>query len=240
MLDLLGAMSLTAIAIGLAGTLVFAATRDPRRRRALVLLAAAWFVAVAGLAAAGVFSTPPRGTLAVGAALGVPLVAAAVAAARRPSVRAIALGVPLPLLVGVHLGRLLGAFFVALHAAGRLPPSFALGAGWGDVAVAATALPLALAIRRRASGWRGLTLLWNSVATLDLGMAVTLGVGSAAGSPWRFVFETPDSGALSTLPWVMVPAFLVPIYLLTHAAVFAQLARSAAAREDRVRLEPAA
>jgi hypothetical protein len=29
----------------------------------------------------------------------------------------------------------------------------------------------------------------------------------------------------ASLPWVMIPAVLVPLYLLTHLAIFAQLAR---------------
>lgn len=38
-----------------------------------------------------------------------------------------------------------------------------------------------------------------------------LGVGSAPGSPFRFIHEAPGSGAMGTLPW--------------HLAVFARLAR---------------
>jgi hypothetical protein len=30
-----------------------------------------------------------------------------------------------------------------------------------------------------------------------------------------------------TFPWVLIPAFFVPLYLLTHIAVFAALAASA-------------
>jgi hypothetical protein len=61
----------------------------------------------------------------------------------------------------------------------------------------------------------------------DLLAAVTLGVGSAPGSLVRFNFEAPGSGAIVAFPWVLIPAFFVPLFLLTHIAVFAGLAASA-------------
>jgi len=54
--------------------------------------------------------------------------------------------------------------------------------------------------------------------------AVTLGVGSAPDSLLRFLLETPASSPMGTLPWLLVPTFLVPLYLLTHLAVFGRLA----------------
>jgi hypothetical protein len=82
------------------------------------------------------------------------------------------------------------------------------------------------AIQRRAAGWRWFTAAWNVFGMADLLIAVTLGVGSAPGSLVRFNFEAPGSGAIVTFPWVLIPAFFVPLYLLTHIAVFANLAAS--------------
>lgn len=126
--------------------------------------------------------------------------------------------------MAVHVGRLLGIFFLMLHAARRLPPTFALTAGWGDVLVALAALPVAWSVHRRLAGWRPLVLAWNGVGFLDLVTAVILGVGSAPDSPLRFLYETPAIDVMGTLPWLLVPTFLVPLYLLTHLAVFARLA----------------
>jgi hypothetical protein len=159
-----------------------------------------------------------------------PILVGLTAFARSRSIRAFAFGIPLAVLIGVHVGRFVGGFFVALHAAGRLPPTFALTAGWGDIFVAATAAPLAWLIHRRAAGWRSLTWAWNSIAFLDLVTAVSLGVGSAPDSPVRFIFEIPDAGAVGSLPWLMIPGFLVPLYLLTHGIIFAQLATGSAER----------
>ena len=157
-----------------------------------------------------------------------PVVVFLVSAARSPAVRSVALHTPLPALVGIHAARVLGVFFVLLFEAGRLPPTFALTAGWGDIAVAVAALPLAWAIRHQISGWRPLTFAWNLLGFADLVTAVTLGVGSAVDSPVRFIYETPNSGAVAALPWVLIPAVLVPVYLITHLAVFAQLTRTTA------------
>jgi len=234
MLDILGAMTLTAIAALYIGVLAFAGTRDKLKRRGLVVLGGLWFVTIASLGASGVFLPSHAGTPAIGAAVLFPLLVGLVVFARSRPARAFALAVPLTTLVGIHVGRLLGVAFLVLHSAGRLPPTFAMTAGWGDIFVAAVAAPLAFAIHRRTAGWWSLTMLWNTIGTLDLVTAVTLGVGSAPNSPVRFIFESPNTGALATLPWVMVPGFFVPLYLLAHAAIFAQLAR--AAGEERVSL----
>jgi len=240
MLDILGAMAFSTIAVLAVGALTVAGSADGSPRRRLAWGSAAWFALITGLAAAGVFSRPSGfGTLALGAAVLVPILAGLTLFAGSLPGRAFALGMPLAVLVGVHVGRLLGGFMVALHAAGRLPPTFALTAGWGDVLVAAAAVPVAWAVHRRLPGWRPLTLAWNTVGVLDLVVAVSLGVGSAADSPLRFIFESPASDTMGTLPWALIPGFLVPIYMLTHGAIFAQLALPAVAG-DTVRFRTAA
>jgi hypothetical protein len=240
MLDIVGAMTLAPLATLLAGTLILNGTGDGTLRVRLALGAVIWFTGIATLAASGAFTQPAgRGTLAIGAAVLVPILLGLAAIARSRTAREFAWGVPLAVLVGVHAGRLLGVFFLALHSAGRLPPTFALSAGWGDIVVGFAALPLAWAIHRRVPGWQGLTLAWNAVAMLDLVTAVSLGVGSAPDSPLRFIFETPSSGAIATLPWAMIPGFLVPLFMLTHLVVFARLAAKAPA-DQRTPLRSAA
>ncbi len=112
------------------------------------------------------------------------------------------------MVVAIHAGRVLGLFFLLLLEAGRLPPTFARAAGWGDIGVAVAALPLAWAIRRKAAGWWTLTFAWNVIGLVDLLTAVTLGVGSAPNSPVRFIFERPDNGLVTSLPWALIPALL--------------------------------
>ena len=229
MIDMIGAIALTGLAVANPGTLILASPLGAVAAHRLAVGAAVWLVGIAGLATAGLFAaSSPVGTPAIGAAVLVPVVALTLSAARPSAIRRLALGIPLAVLVALHAGRLLGAFFVWLHAEGRLPWTFATYAGWGDVAVAAAAVPVAWAAHRRLAGWPSLVLAWNSVGLLDLLGAVILGVGSGATSPLRFIHESPDTATMGTLPWLLVPAFLVPIYILAHLAVFAQLAASRA------------
>ena len=228
MIDVVGAIVLSVLAVSGVGTLLLASPLGGVAARRLAVVAGAWFAAVTALAAGGIFSSS-AGTPAIGVAVAAPVVIVALSATRVPLVRTLALGIPVSVLVAVNAGRGLGIFFLLLNAEGRLPRTFAATAGWGDIAAGALALPLAWAIHRRVGRWPAMTLAWNAFGFLDLLTAVTLGVGSAAGSPLRFIYESPDSAAMGTLPWLLIPGFLVPLYLLTHLAVFAQLARGAGA-----------
>lgn len=225
MLDIIGTISLPSLA-GLVGVAWIGSSPLERAARLKVaLVALLWFATVGVLAASGMFAALGGGTFAIGAAVLTPIGLWIWGARRSAAVRAVALGTPLSIMIALHAGRLLGVFFVLLSHDGRLPPTFALTAGWGDIGVAACAVPLALAAHWRVRGWRTLTLAWNSLAFLDLVTAVTLGIGSAKDTPARFIFETPSTDAMGYLPWVLVPGLLVPMYLLTHIAVFVRLAR---------------
>jgi hypothetical protein len=225
MIDVIAAIALTGLAVANPGTLILTSPLGAVAARRLAVGAAVWLVAIAGLAAAGLFAaSSPIGTPAIGAAVLVPVVVLALSAARPSAIRRLALGIPLAVLVGLHLGRLLGAFFLWLHAEGRLPWTFATYAGWGDIAVAAAAVPVAWAVHRRLAGWRPLVLAWNTIGLVDLLAAVALGVASGTTSPLRLIHESPDTATMGTLPWLLVPGFLVPIYIAAHLAVFAQLA----------------
>src|SRR5262245_33823855 len=222
MLDLIGAITLTTNAILMIAALSLAGAGEGRGRARLALVGLAWFVAIVIVTTTGVFTRPAgAGTLAVAAALAAPLLVAAILRGSG-AVRDFVARIPLAVPIGLNVGRVIGVFFLVLHSAGRLPATFAHSAGWGDVLVGTLALPVAWAVHRRAAGWWGMAMLWNTLGTLDLITAVTLAVGSAA-TPLRFIFESPDSSAIAQLPWVLVPVFLVPLYLLTHATVFARL-----------------
>lgn len=233
MIDIIGAISLTALFGLLCATLISAIPVDAPVRSRFAAAAVAWFTGVGTLAASGIFSADDVGTPAIGMAILTPIALLLFAAARSTTVRSVALDTPLAALVAVHAGRVLGVFFLLLLDAGRLPPTFAMVAGWGDIGVALAALPLAWAIRQDVSGWRTLAFVWNLFGFVDLLTAVTLGVGSAPNSPVRFIFESPNSGAIASLPWVLIPGVLVPLYLLTHIAIFAQLSRGIARKHQR-------
>lgn len=223
MIDIIAAILLPALfGLGVAA-LVTSAPLTPSVRLKSALLAIIWFAVVSALGAFGVFAARGSGTIAIGTAILGPIVVSLVAAARSSTFRQVVLETPMPALVAIHASRLLGILFLLLLSAGRLTPTFAKAAGWGDIAVAAAALPVAWAIARRARGWYALASLWNAIGFIDLVTAVALGVGSAPGSPIRFIFERPETATIASLPWVLIPGVLVPFYLLTHFAVFAQL-----------------
>ena len=92
MIDVIGAIVLTALAVASPGTLILAGPVGAVTARRLAAGVAAWFVLVAGLAAAGFFSAAsPVGIPAIAAAALAPVVAVALGAARRSTVRRLAL-----------------------------------------------------------------------------------------------------------------------------------------------------
>ncbi len=129
---------------------------------------------------------------------------------------------PLWLLVGMHAVRVLGISFIILYAAGRLPASFAPVAGWGDIFVGATAIPVAWLVYRATTNVRSIVWTWNVIGFADLIAAVTLGAISSPG-PLRLIFAEPSSGIMITLPWLLIPGFLVPLLITIHIAIFVRL-----------------
>ncbi len=125
-------------------------------------------------------------------------------------------------LIGVNVVRVLGVEFLLLQAAGRLPAPFAPAAGWGDVAVGAAAPLVAWMVARDWKGSRGVALAWTALGFLDLVDAIGLGVTSSPG-PLRVFVGDPSSAIMSEIPWILIPCFLVPLFVFTHLAVFARL-----------------
>src|SRR6058998_1389642 len=141
----------------------------------------------------------------------------------RPRFRSALLSVPLPALVGLNAGRLGGVFFLILAADGRLSAPFAPVAGAGDMLVAALAIPLAAMAAGGTDehpAWLG---VWNALGALDLIVAVSLGLLSAPGTPFRVFTEGPGTVAMTAVPWIIVPALLVPLYLLIHLTIAVKL-----------------
>jgi len=75
---------------------------------------------------------------------------------------------------------------------------------------------------------RRAVLFWNSFGLADLVTAVTLGALSAPG-PSRVFFDAPGSGLMTSVPWILIPCFLVPSLSFVHLVVFYQTLRMPAA-----------
>jgi hypothetical protein len=67
-------------------------------------------------------------------------------------------------------------------------------------------------------------LAWNVLGIADLIDAVGLGVISSPGS-LHLIAEAPGSAIVATLPWLLIPAFIVPLLAATHLAIFHRLRR---------------
>jgi hypothetical protein len=197
----------------------------------------AWFQLVLAIGAAGALD-PVRGlgAPALGLTVGLPIAALVCPFFAAPSVRNAMLATPLPALITVNAIRIIpGAIFVALYAAGRLPASFGPSAGWGDIFAGVTALPLAWATARLGSRVRTLALLWNTIGIADLIAAIALGALSAPG-PLQMFAGPPTSAIMTTLPWLIIPGFIVPILVFIHVVIFYRLAWNEASAARHVRL----
>ena len=229
MLDLFGTIFGTATFATLLGILVSSTPARASTRRAILATGAAWGVLIVLVAALGGFAPgvtgPVPGPIVAFAVL---VVSLGVAWVRRPGFRNALLAIPLPVLVGLNAARLGGVFFLFLAASGRLSAPFASSAGIGDMTTGAVAIPLALLLARgdrRRPWWLG---AWNAFGTLDLIVAMTLAMLSTDGVPFRVFTGGPGMLAMTTLPWVMIPVLLVPLFLLIHLVIAAKLRRTAA------------
>lgn len=189
---------------------------------AVTALLGAWLAAVAAIGGGELFvAEAGEAALPIAAALLIPLIVG-VLLLSTPTVRD-ALTAPgtLPALVAANVWRLTGIVFIVLTLQGQLAAHFAWPAGIGDVAVGLAAPIVGWAIWKRRSR-RRLVVVFNTLGLLDLIMAVTLGVLSAPGALQVFTTE-PSTRAMTLLPMVLIPAFLVPLGMLTHLAVFQAL-----------------
>jgi len=224
-IDLIGSIELTAsAAIMITALSIGFGSRTAARIRIAAWLAA-WFVVVVILAATrALYYEHGLGAPGLGIAVAVPIAVLCIVVARTQALREEFHRVPLWLLVGVHVVRLLGISFIILYTAGRLPAPFASAAGWGDIFVGATALPVAWFAYRQPTNVRSMIWIWNVIGIADLINAVGLGVISSPG-PQRLIFAEPSSAIMTTLPWLLIPGFLVPLLFAVHIGIFIRLTK---------------
>jgi len=128
-------------------------------------------------------------------------------------------GLELDALVALHLTRFVGVAFLTLHAAGRLPAVFAVPSGVGDMIVALTAgVALIVWMPTRTARQRWFLLVWNLVGLLDI-VAVVITALRVGLIDWR------GMAPLRAFPLSLLPTFLVPLIIGSHAEIFRRLAR---------------
>jgi hypothetical protein len=145
--------------------------------------------------------------------------------------RQFALSLNPQILTAAQAWRITGFTFVLLEARGGLPAMFALPAGYGDMAIGATAALVAwqLATPRH----RNLFLLWQVLGIMDLIIAVALGTTAPLIDPHGISMV-----AMTMLPLSLVPTFLVPLFTILHLICIAQAKRRNAGSPVDLRTNP--
>ena len=222
MLDFLGTVATAALIIFIIGTVL--AYLDVSRQTKIILAALlGLWVGIAAAGSAAGWAAMARPFPIMGLFVAAPLIAAIVATAW-PKARAAMIGLPLPLMVGMNVGRIFAVLFLLVAAEGRMSGPFPHSAGWGDIITGAAALPLIWLAHDPARN-KAVLHLWNAFGMLDLVVAILLGVMSAPGSLLQ-VFPDPGSEAMTRLPLSFVPTVLVPMWMVLHAIIWVKLRRA--------------
>lgn len=188
---------------------------------------AVWLAIVFALGSRGAFVGPEGSPpLAIFLGLTIPLAVFFATYFRWSAFRAFILGADLRLVAAIQGWRWAGLGFLSLYAHGILPGLFAFPAGLGDMAIGFTAPWMVLGLARQrefAASPRFVT--WNILGILDLVVAVSMGTISSGFLPG--LTGNVTSSAMAQLPLVLVPAYLVPFFIMLHFTALAQ-ARSRA------------
>jgi hypothetical protein len=191
------------------------------------LLLAAWFAFSIIASALRLFRAgspyavhPP---LPLGLAVAVPVLAFLMWFASSPRFREFVLSLDARTLTVVQSWRIGGFVFLVLYAHGLLPGTFALPAGWGDIAVGSTAWLAARHLTRDAGRKNGF-IAWQLLGVADLLMAVSLGVLSSP-TPMGLLRPEISTDIMTTLPLSLIPTFVVPLLLIFHIICIAQATR---------------
>ena len=154
--------------------------------------------------------------------------------AASPRFRQVIDGAPTRGLIGLHAVRIGGFVWLALLDMHLLPPAFGLSAGYGDIAVGASALIVVHLLTTNHPRARAFVIGWNVLGLVDFALAVTTAFASMA----PFVEQMARSGAsLSYLNYpFLIPSFGVPVFGLLHVFSLFQL-RSAARRSPTAQMD---
>jgi hypothetical protein len=182
-------------------------------------LVGAWFVVTLTAAALHLYRTgPDQPPLAFGLAAGLPIIVFLVWFAASASFREFAMSLNARVLTLVQSLRIEGFVFLVLATYGILPRVFALSAGWGDIAIGATAALAALKLATPAR--RGSFIIWQILGIADLVNAVLMGTLASTINPHGI-----PTGAMTVLPMSLIPTFGVPLFLMLHVICIAQALR---------------
>ncbi|OLB40543.1 MAG: hypothetical protein AUH11_01590 [Acidobacteria bacterium 13_2_20CM_57_17] len=175
-----------------------------------------WFLFALSASALHVFeNNSNRIGLAVGMAALTPIVVFFLWLAASESFRRFTLSLNPRILTSAQAWRMVGFTFVLLEARGALPAIFALPAGYGDMAIGATASFVAWKLANPTH--RNSFILWQLLGITDLVTAVSLGTTAGLISP-----QGPSMAPMTTMPLSLIPTFLVPLFVIFHVICIGQ------------------
>jgi len=176
----------------------------------------AWFVFALTASALHLFkNNDNRIGLAVAIAAVAPIAMFSLWFAASNSFRHFALSLNPQTLTSLQAWRMIGFTFVLLQARSILPAVFAFPAGYGDMAIGATAAFAAWKLANPAH--RNSFVLWQALGITDLVNAVAVGTTAGLISP-----QGSSMAPMTVLPLSLIPTFLVPLFLILHVICIAQ------------------
>jgi hypothetical protein len=182
-------------------------------RNLTVAVLVLWFLLAVAGCLLGVFDSEPRPPLPLGLAAIVPVALFTVSHLTSVRFRELVWSLDLRLLTLAQTWRVGGIVFLILHQQGALPRVFAVPAGWGDFAIGITA-PIVAWYWRRPFPTKSF-VLWNVLGSLDLVLAVSLGV-LASRTPIGILAGDVSTRLMGQFPLSLIPTFFVPLLLILH------------------------
>jgi hypothetical protein len=182
------------------------------RNLTVAILVVWFFLALAG-SLLGFFDSEPSPPLPLGLAAVAPVALFAVSYLTSVRFRELVWSLDLRLLTLAQTWRVGGIVFLVLYQQGALPGVFAIPAGWGDFAIGITA-PIVAWYWRRPFPTKTF-IVWNVLGSLDLVLAVTLGV-LASRTPIGILSGDVTTRLMGQFPLSLIPTFFVPLLLILH------------------------
>jgi hypothetical protein len=195
-------------------------------------LIAAWFTFSLSASALHLFRTDPnRPPLPLLLAVLIPISIFSLWYLRSKPFREFTLSLNPKILTLVHIWRLEAFAFLVLYSYHILPGSFALPAGWGDIAIGATAF--FTATRLANPNHKTSFIVWQLLGMTDLVVAISSGAAARFISPLDFASGI-TTAPMTVLPLSLIPTFAVPLLLILHIICIAQARRWTVREETHV------